>query len=133
MQILIANQSSEPLYAQIARQIRQAVLRGELPPGEPMPSIRHLAGELRVSVITAKRAYDDLEGEGFLVTSPGRGTFVSQADSTRLREVALCQLEEQLSVAVDEAWALGISQEELLETVRTLYEEEEKRASNSIK
>lgn len=90
-----------------------------------MPSIRHLACELKVSVITTKRAYDDLEAEGFLSTTPGKGTFVSLANRDRLREVALSQIEQRLSEAVDAARAIGLTADELWEIIKTLYEEEQ--------
>ena len=90
-----------------------------------MPSIRHLARELKVSVITTKRAYDDLEAQGFLSTTRGKGTFVSLASRDRLREVALSQIEQRLSEAVDAARAIGLTAQELWEITKTLYEEEQ--------
>ena len=90
-----------------------------------MPSIRHLARELKVSVITTKRAYDDLEAQGFLSTTTGKGTFVSLASRDRLREVALSQIEQRLSEAVDAARAIGLTAQELWEITKTLYEEEQ--------
>ena len=86
-----------------------------------MPSIRHLARELKVSVITTKRAYDDLEAQGFLSTTPGKGTFVSLAS----RDRALSQIEQRLSEAVYAARAIGLTAQELWEITKTLYEEEQ--------
>ncbi len=123
MNIILSNNSPSPLYEQIKSQIKNGILSGELPQGEALPSIRYLARELRVSVITAKRAYDDLEAEGFLQTTPGKGTYVSLANRERLREVALSQIEEKLAGAVDTAKSIGIPVEEFCEIVRTLYEE----------
>lgn len=125
LDIIISNSSPRPLYEQIEEQIKNEILAGRLGQGEPMPSIRHLARELKVSVITTKRAYDDLEAEGFLSTTPGKGTFVSLANRERLREVALSQIEQRLSEAVDAARAIGLTADELWEITKTLYEGEQ--------
>ena len=93
MNIIISNASARPLYEQIEEQIKNEILAGNLTQGEPLPSIRYLARELKVSIITTKRAYDDLEADGFLTTTPGKGTFVSLANLDRLREVAAHNLE----------------------------------------
>ena len=86
MNIIISNASARPLYEQIEEQIKNEILAGNLTQGEPLPSIRYLARELKVSIITTKRAYDDLEADGFLTTTPGKGTFVSLANLDRLRD-----------------------------------------------
>ena len=125
MNIIISNSSGKPIYEQIMTQIKQMIMSGELKAGDPLPSMRLLAKELRISVITTKRAYDDLEAQGFLSTTPGKGTFVSLASRDRLREVALSQIEQRLSEAVDAARAIGLTAQELWEITKTLYEEEQ--------
>ena len=86
MQIYLSNSGQEPIYAQITRQIKQQILSGALRPGDALPSIRLLAKELRISVITTKRAYEDLERDGFILTQPGRGSFVADQNPALLRE-----------------------------------------------
>ena len=124
MNIIISNASARPLYEQIEEQIKNEILAGNLTQGEPLPSIRYLARELKVSIITTKRAYDDLEADGFLTTTPGKGTFVSLANLDRLREVAMSQIEAKLSEAVDAAKSIGLRLEELQEITDTLFREE---------
>ena len=124
MNIIISNASARPLYEQIEEQIKNEILAGNLKQGEPLPSIRYLARELKVSIITTKRAYDDLEADGFLTTTPGKGTFVSLANLDRLREVAMSQIEAKLSEAVDAAKSIGLRLEELQEITETLIREE---------
>lgn len=125
MDILVSNTSPKPLYEQIEEQIRNAIVSGSLKQGEMLPSIRYLARELKVSIITTKRAYEELEAAGFIQTTPGKGTFVSLADTQRLRQVAMSQIEAKLADAVDAARAIGLSEDELSEIVHTLYEEGE--------
>ena len=124
MNIIISNASARPLYEQIEEQIKNEILAGNLTQGEPLPSIRYLARELKVSIITTKRAYDDLEADGFLTPTPGKGTFVSLANLDRLREVAMSQIEAKLSEAVDAAKSIGLRLEELQEITETLFREE---------
>jgi GntR family transcriptional regulator len=124
LNIIISNASARPLYEQIEEQIKNEILAGNLTQGEPLPSIRYLARELKVSIITTKRAYDDLEADGFLTTTPGKGTFVSLANLDRLREVAMSQIEAKLSEAVDAAKSIGLRLEELQEITETLFREE---------
>lgn len=121
LNIIIENASPEPLYEQIARQIREAVLSGELIQGSPLPSIRHLARELKVSIITTKRAYEELEADGFLQTTPGKGSFVSTAVTQRLKEAAVSRMEQKLTEAVDTARAIGMSLEEFEEIAAALW------------
>ncbi len=125
LDILISNTSPLPLYEQIEKQIKEQILSGAIVQGEALPSIRTLAKDLRVSVITAKRAYDDLEGEGFLQTVAGKGTFVGAISFERLREMALAQVEERLWEALQLAKNSGIAKEELIAILNLLYEEEE--------
>ena len=122
MEIFLSNAGQEPIYAQITRQIKQQILSGQLRAGEPLPSIRLLAKELRISVITTKRAYEELEADGFIVTQAGRGSFVAAQNPALLREEHLKKMESCLQNAVDAARLGGISCEEACETLRRLWE-----------
>ena len=122
MEIFLSNAGQEPIYAQIARQIKQQILSGQLRAGEPLPSIRLLAKELRISVITTKRDYEELEADGFIVTQAGRGSFVAAQNPALLREEHLKKMESCLQNAVDAARLGGISCEEACETLRLLWE-----------
>jgi len=124
MNIVISNSSEEPIYEQIAKQIKNQIMRGELKGGELLPSIRVLAKELQISVITTKRAYDELEQEGYLETVPGKGTFVAVQNKHMLREMRYKMVEEKLAEAVDAAKSIGLEQDELLNMLKILYEEE---------
>ena len=124
MDIIISNSSGVPIYEQIARQMKGLILRGELREGEALPSMRLLAKELRISVITTKRAYEELEREGFLTTVPGKGCFVAPLDLELVREDCLRRMEEQLSQAVATAKAGGISLEEMTSALDILYGDE---------
>lgn len=124
MNIVISNTSGEPIYAQITGQIRQLILQGELSSGMPLPSIRQLAKELQISVITTKRAYEELEREGLINSVVGKGSFVSGADPGFIREQRLRLMEEKLKDITDEARHLGLGLAELTEMVQLLYEEE---------
>ena len=103
MNILISNSSSVPLYEQISNQVKNQILNGELKPSEVLPSIRMLAKDLKVSIITTKRAYEELEKEGFIKTVAGKGTFVSEGNSDRLKETAICEIESKLDDAISQA------------------------------
>ena len=124
MNIIISNSSGLPIYEQICRQIKGAIAAGKLRPGEPLPSIRALARDLRISVITTKRAYEELEREGFLTTVPGKGCFVAARDLELVREETLRRVEEHLSQAVDLAKGGGVTLEELEQTLTILYGDE---------
>lgn len=123
MEIYISNSSPKPIYAQITDQIRAAIFDGRLKEGEALPSIRLLAKELRISVITTKRAYDDLEQEGFIHTMPGKGSFVAPSNPELYREQALKQVEDLLGQAVEAARKGGVSRDEVQEILTLLYEE----------
>ena len=116
MQIYLSNSGQEPIYAQITRQIKQQILSGAL------PSIRLLAKELRISVITTKRAYEDLERDGFILAQQGRGSFVAEQNPALLREEHLKKVENCLQGAVDAARLGGIGYDEVAETLRLLWE-----------
>ena len=124
MDILISNSSDKPIYEQITSQIKAMIMSGKLAPGEPLPSIRHMAKELRVSVITTKRAYEDLERDGFIETFPGKGSFVAARNLALIREEQLKAVEARLAEAVDIAKRSGITLDELTEMMKLLYEEE---------
>lgn len=124
MNILISNSSDKPIYEQITSQIKQMIMTGELESGTMLPSMRMLAKELRISVITTKRAYEDLERDGFIHTVVGKGSFVAIKNLDFVREEQLRVVEEYLNKAVKGAKAGGITLEELFEITRLLYEEE---------
>ena len=113
MNIIIGNGSDRPIYEQIYVQIKSAILRGECAEGEALPSIRALAKELRISVITTKRAFDDLERDGFVYTVPGKGSFVAAKNGDLVREEHLKQIEQKFAEAAELARRGGISPEEL--------------------
>ena len=123
MEIYLSNSGQEPIYAQITRQIKQQILSGALHPGDALPSIRLLAKELRISVITTKRAYEELEREGLIVTQTGRGSFVAQVSGARLREEQLRAVEAHLAQAVHAAKQGGLTAEEFMEIAQTAFEE----------
>lgn len=122
MNIIISNSSDEPIYLQIMNQLKEQILKGELTESEPLPSIRKLAKELNISVITTKRAYDELEREGFIVTVAGKGSFVAVINHDMLRETKLKYVEDKMSEAIETAKAVGLTLEELQEMVQLLYE-----------
>lgn len=124
MRVLIANSSPDPIYEQIVRQIRAQILAGELAEGAALPSIRKLALDLHISVITAKRAYDELMAQGFIDTVGGKGTFVAAQQPDFLREKRVKAVEDKLAAAVAEARAMGLRYPELAEMLRLLCEEE---------
>ena len=123
MNIIISNSSQVPLYEQIESQIKNQIVNMMLKPGEPLPSIRTLAKELKVSIITTKRAYEELEKEGFIKTVVGKGTFEAEANNERLREVAMYEIENKLEEAIISAKAIGLTLEETLDIIRSLFEE----------
>lgn len=124
MKILISNSSADPIYQQIFNQIQQAILKGELQEGEALPSIRNLAKELQISVITTKRAYDDLEHEKYIETVPGKGSFIAVQNKELMREKHLRILEAQLTEGIHTARLLGLDLGELQKMLTLLYEED---------
>lgn len=115
MNVIVSNASDRPIYEQIYTQIKGAILRGECREGDPLPSIRALAKELRISVITTKRAFDDLERDGFIYSVQGKGSFVALKNRELLREEYLRQAEGKLSEAISLARSGGVTDEELSE------------------
>lgn len=124
MDILISNASRKPIYEQIATQIKEQIISGVLAPGEALPSMRLLARELRISLITTKRAYEDLERDGFIETVPGKGSFVAPQDVQLLREEQLKKVEALLRQAALAARGSGIGLEELVGILTIYYTEE---------
>ncbi len=123
LELLISNTSALPIYDQIAQQIKDAILSGELEAGTLLPSIRSLANDLHISVITTKRAYADLEQAGFVESVQGKGTFVAGGSLEMLREERLRSIEERLSSTVAEAKAAGVSKAELHDMIDLLMDE----------
>ena len=124
MEIILSHSSDKPIYEQITSQIKRMIASGELPPGELLPSMRVLARDLRISVITTKRAYQDLERDGFIETVAGNGSFVAGKNAELIREEHLRLVEESLSRAVETARMGGITRREVEELLNILYEEE---------
>ena len=124
MTILLDNRSGQPIYEQITDQIRAQILSGELRPDEALPSIRSLAKDLRISVITTKRAYEELEQEGFLYTVAGKGCFVAEKNTELLREEDLRRIEEHLSEIRRLAARCGLTRSELREMLEIMEEDE---------
>lgn len=121
MNIIISNGSDKPIYEQISSQIKNMIMSGELSEGAALPSIRLLAKELRISVITTKRAYSELEQDGFIETVTGKGSFVSVKNMELMREETLRLIEESLQQAIDRARLGGISRQELADMLNMLY------------
>ena len=125
MNIIIANSSQNPIYEQIVIQIKTAIMKDELSQGDALPSIRGLAKELRISVITTKRAYEELERDGFIETVPGKGSYVSGQNKDLIREKRLTSIEEKLTEVVSESKLLNLSLEELQSMLKLVYTEED--------
>ena len=124
MKIVISNTSENPLYQQIKDQIKDAILREELVEGDALPSIRSFANDLKVSVLTIRREYDELEKEGFITSQVGIGTFVSTSNIELLRESKRRLVEKKMLDMIQTAKSLNISKEELNAMMDILYEEE---------
>ena len=124
MNLFIDNKSGAPIYEQLYTQIKNQILSGELQPEEAMPSIRGLARDLRISVITTKRAYDELEAAGFLVTVAGKGSFVAEGNRALQREARLREMEEHLTKAIALGRECGLGTEELRESFALLLKED---------
>jgi GntR family transcriptional regulator len=125
MDIIISNNSSKPIYEQITAQIKAKIMRGELKPGEALPSMRALAKALQISVITAQRAYEELQRDGFIETTTGRGSFVSGQSSDFILEEQQKEIEAHLQNAVEIARASKISLEQLCSLLQLFYNEED--------
>lgn len=124
MKIIISNSSPDPIYEQINKQIKAQIISGDLNEGDTLPSIRKLAKELQISVITTKRAYEELEKEGFIDTVGGKGCFVAMQNKELLKEKKMKTIEEKMGDTVKDAKKLGIRLKELKEMLSILYDEE---------
>ncbi|NLC03965.1 MAG: GntR family transcriptional regulator [Tissierellia bacterium] len=123
MKIIIANSSNEPIYSQVANQLRSHIMKGELKEGELLPSIRGLARDLQISVITTKRSYDELEKEGFIQSVPGKGSYVAFQNEELMKEKKLKIIEDKLMEVVKESQLMGFSKGEIIEILNILFEE----------
>lgn len=123
MEIVISSASGKPIYEQITTQIKSMIMKGELKSGDLLPSIRGLAKSLHISVITAQRAYEDLQRDGFIETVLGRGTFVASGNIEFIKEEKLRIIEEHIQIAVDMAREGGIDLDKMLQIVRIMYNE----------
>ena len=122
MNIVVSNTSGVPIYEQIAKAIKNEILSGDLKENSALPSIRSLASELRVSVITTKRAYEELERDGFIYTLPGKGSYVAEQNKELLMDEKLREIEGKLGEAIDIANSIGLNFEELVGMLKTLKE-----------
>ncbi|WP_096186383.1 GntR family transcriptional regulator [Evansella halocellulosilytica] len=123
MKIIISNSSKEPIYEQITNQIKSSILAGELKEGTAIPSMRKLAKDLQISVITTKRAYEELEKAGFIYSIVGKGSFVAEQNLEVMREKKQKVIEEQLSAVITNSKEIGLSLDELQQLLKILYEE----------
>lgn len=126
MDIIIKNNSESPIYEQIKEQIKAMILNGNLKEGEALPSMRLLAKELRISIITTKRAYEELEREGYIESYTGKGSFVKAINREMVKETVIYEIEELFDEILDKAEIAKIPYEELWQILKTLYEEREK-------
>ncbi len=124
MHIIVSNASIDPIYEQIISQIKTQIMGGTVQEGDALPSIRNLAKELRISVTTTKRAYEDLEREGFIDTVAGKGCFVAFQNKAFIREQKMRLIEDKLNEAIEEARMIGLSLDEMKAMLDLLYEEE---------
>ena len=123
MNIVISNKDDRPIYEQITSQMKNMILSGKLEEGSQLPSIRALAKDLRISVITTKRAYEELERDGFIITVAGKGSYIAENNSAVLKEEKMKQLEENVRRLIEEAYNSGISKEEVKEIFDICLEE----------
>lgn len=123
MKIIIKNKSELPIYEQIEEQIRAQILDGKIPENEQLPSIRQLARDLKISVITTTRVYNDLSDEGFIISVAGKGYFVAPRNNELLRERMLCEMEDGLEKAVINGRNAGLSDEEIAAALKKFLEE----------
>lgn len=124
MNILIAKTNPNPIYEQIKNQIKQSILRGEIMEGDLLPSVRGLAKELKVSVITTRRAYEDLENSGYILSIVGKGTYVAKQDPEILRQKQLLEINENIKKIIAKSKLIGLSLDDLQTLIKESYEEE---------
>ncbi|WP_027624503.1 GntR family transcriptional regulator [Clostridium lundense] len=123
MNIVLSNTSEKPLYQQIKDQIKSSILKGELKNGELLPSIRNFSTDLRVSVLTIRRVYDELEKEGFVKSQAGKGTFVLAGNTDLMKDTKRLMVEDKMFDMVSTAKSMGISKKELMDMMDIIYEE----------
>ena len=126
MNLIISNASGKPIYEQIYTQVKNCIISGELSPGDALPSIRALAKDLRISVITTTRAYDELERDGFIDRVPGKGCYVAEKNLELVREAHLKQIEEHMTEIVTLAAGCSLSEEDTVQMLRLIWENEGK-------
>ena len=129
MNLIISNASGKPIYEQIYTQVKNCIISGELSPGDALPSIRALAKDLRISVITTTRAYDELERDGFIDRVPGKGCYVAEKNLELVREAHLKQIEEHMTEIVTLAAGCSLSEEDTVRMLRLIWENEGKDAT----
>ncbi len=123
LKIIISNQSELPIYAQVREQIKEQILNGQIKEGEVLPSIRSMAKDLGVSVITTTRAYSDLEQEGFIATMQGKGSVVLSKDNNMLKEQFLMRIEQGIETAVESAKQIGMTKMEVQQILKSVWEQ----------
>ena len=123
MNIFVDNKSGVPIYNQIYSEIKREIMNGGIVEGEALPSIRNLSKDLRISIITTKRAYEELEKEGFIYTLPGKGCFVAEKNTELLREENLRKIEEHMDEILKLSRTLNLDKDEILEMMKTMMEE----------
>ena len=131
MDIIITNQSDRPIYEQIMDQIKAQIMKGELKEGDALPSMRPLAKELRISIITTKRAYEELEREGYIESYTGKGSFVKGVNHEMVKESVMFEIETMMEEMFEKAEVAKLSFEELTERWNLLYEERRERADKA--
>lgn len=128
MDIIITNQSDRPIYEQIMDQIKAQIMNGELKEGDALPSMRLLAKELRISIITTKRAYEELEREGYIESYTGKGSFVKGVNHEMVKESVMFEIETLMEEVLEKAELAKVSFDELVERMKLLYEEKESQS-----
>lgn len=123
MDILISNNSQTPIYKQIVNQIKDEIMKGNLLAGEQMPSMRNLAKDLKISLITTKHAYEELEKQGLIMTMTGKGTFVSANNTNAMKETRLKEIEQHLEKSAILAKSINLSKDELIEIIEIIFRE----------
>ena len=132
MELIIRNTTNQPIYDQIYSQIKAQIIAGKLSPGEALPSIRALAKDLRVSVITTKRAYEELEKGGYVYTVPAKGSYVAQQNTQLVREAYLTQIEEHIHEILSLSAACGLGEEEVLDLFRLLWRDQDTEKGDAL-
>ena len=125
LKIIISNNRTSPIYEQIYNQIKMMIVTGKIKPGSKLPSMRMLAKQLKVSIITVQRAYDELQSEGFIETAPGKGCYVLEADIELILEEKRKKTEELLKCAIENAKKIDLGEEEFIKLVKIIYREDE--------